>query len=506
MKRLLRKRWFRITAVIVLAAGILLAIAIALTNRRGAEELQRELAAARAAGMPLTRAELDADLPPPGRNAALHGILHEWESALVHPMDPAAEKVLAVFAPFRKPSWEEAWRRPDKPRDHLSYRDRKLLKSAPPIAGPPLPDLPKGSAHFWLMPKSDGYGQDPVSFLAEFERRHGPLIERLQHDLTALPEVRRPLPAASPLASDVLHDRLVRRCAPIQSALALRAEAALQTGQPGLAADTIVLSLNLGTALGSRGPQGVSAMRDGLQAAIRPLKPGIARHQWRPQDLDRIAAALQAMDPRRAVQRDIAASVLMVSLWEQWKHDRHDFRNQAQLAIGSDDFRVLESEFVREGGGYLSPGGLFDWNAAEVLAITRECRALAIAPGPLLPWWTAGRRMEEDFYSMDRSRRGAKRYFLISQPTAAGALTSGARTCSVRDQTLAACALEKYYAEHRTYPAALPPGVPLDPLLDKPFHYRPDPEQGFLLYSPGPNGIDEGGKHILGKRCDDWTW
>ena len=42
---------------------------------------------------------------------------------------------------------------------------------------------------------------------------------------------------------------------------------------------------------------------------------------------------------------------------------------------------------------------------------------------------------------------------------------------------------------------ALLPAVPVDPYSGKPLVYRLDPK-GFVLYSVGPNGRDDGGVHF----------
>jgi hypothetical protein len=67
------------------------------------------------------------------------------------------------------------------------------------------------------------------------------------------------------------------------------------------------------------------------------------------------------------------------------------------------------------------------------------------------------------------------------------------------------CALQQFYINHRQqqqqYPTsldALIPSIlnetPIDPMSGKTWNYRPsDNLQGFLLYSVGKNGVDEGG-------------
>ena len=65
---------------------------------------------------------------------------------------------------------------------------------------------------------------------------------------------------------------------------------------------------------------------------------------------------------------------------------------------------------------------------------------------------------------------------------------------------LSGMAVRCFYLEHGTYPANLADlmpnyldAMPLDPFGGKPLHYRRT-SQGFLLYSVGPDGIDDDGK------------
>jgi hypothetical protein len=92
---------------------------------------------------------------------------------------------------------------------------------------------------------------------------------------------------------------------------------------------------------------------------------------------------------------------------------------------------------------------------------------------------------------------------------------------STTDQAFIACALERYFLAHRTYPERLEDLVPtnavrtpVDIIDGKPLHYRKETKNSYLLYSIGWNGTDEGGKaaidfkqqlhHLLEKG--DWVW
>ncbi len=99
-------------------------------------------------------------------------------------------------------------------------------------------------------------------------------------------------------------------------------------------------------------------------------------------------------------------------------------------------------------------------------------------------------------------------------------------TEAVRRQALTACALERFYLQHQSYPAslseltpALLPAVPADPMDDKPLRYRQTSDGRYMLWSIGFDGKDDGGKVNIGSReypspwdlyrrtyQGDWTW
>lgn len=100
--------------------------------------------------------------------------------------------------------------------------------------------------------------------------------------------------------------------------------------------------------------------------------------------------------------------------------------------------------------------------------------------------------------------------------------TGRAAEKTVRAQTLmklaeAACALERYHLAHGEFPEKLEQlspqfiaTVPLDPMVNQPFHYRRTDDGWFLLYSVGLNGTDDGGEMKSDDKKDkddkDWPW
>lgn len=91
----------------------------------------------------------------------------------------------------------------------------------------------------------------------------------------------------------------------------------------------------------------------------------------------------------------------------------------------------------------------------------------------------------------------------------------------VRSLAVTAIALQRYRLRHGQFPAGLSaltpeilPSVPLDPVDHKPLRYHLDPDATFLLYSIGPDGVDNGGdpkpatetKTYSWQKGRDWVW
>jgi hypothetical protein len=91
------------------------------------------------------------------------------------------------------------------------------------------------------------------------------------------------------------------------------------------------------------------------------------------------------------------------------------------------------------------------------------------------------------------------------------------------NQSMIACAIERYRSTHASYPLSLGALVPLylaavphDVINGQPYHYRLKPDGSYLLYSVGWNETDDGGTVVLDKndpqhhRIDydqgDWVW
>ncbi len=97
-----------------------------------------------------------------------------------------------------------------------------------------------------------------------------------------------------------------------------------------------------------------------------------------------------------------------------------------------------------------------------------------------------------------------------------------ARAAVYIDHSILACGLERYRLGRGKYPETLAELAPLycgnaphDVMTGEPYRYRVLPDGGYLLYSVGSNGVDDGGKIVViskpwGNSVDadqgDWVW
>lgn len=88
-----------------------------------------------------------------------------------------------------------------------------------------------------------------------------------------------------------------------------------------------------------------------------------------------------------------------------------------------------------------------------------------------------------------------------------------ARNQVYQDQAVIGVALALYRKKHGQYPATLGavvtpsvPGLPLDPFTGLDYLYRTVGSNDYLLYSPGPDGLDNGGLIRKKLTAGDWVW
>ncbi|MCW1914466.1 hypothetical protein OJ996_12835 [Luteolibacter sp. GHJ8] len=487
MKRLLAKKWFRISVRVSVGCLSLLVLAWMWFNWWAASRKRLAVAAATHAGLSLNLEDFSKDMPPPEQNFARQGIFKQWEDAYEQfrpnvPASPSSPR--GIYESFG-----------DTVFGSVFFKSRR---------GNPR------TAKFSRFPDDSPYGKTAESFLAEYDRRHGTVLEELRAGF-ALPYARRPfLPAAfsgdaSTLPS--LSEAFGMRLRSVSQGLALRAEAALETGDSAKAAESIEMILRLSEAMGSRGMFVSGLMQAvGIRTALMPLERGIREHRWTAADLDRIEAALRRFDIRRTMERAIRSEILMVHAVERLKSAPQPGQLGDPRAILEDYEGGDLLEWLLESRPHWLPDGFFDLSEAVILETTQQSSSAISSLRLGKDWWSAA----QDLRRQAEQRWGPGK-LASSFPVGAFGLEAAAHgTVEIR-LALAACALEKYKLQHGIYPEsldAIDSEVATDPFHGVLFRYFVK-DDAFRLYSLGPDGIDGGGVSApmkSDKTQDDWVW
>ncbi len=483
MKRAMQKKWFRILVRTVVIGLTLLVLAVAIFNWWAAGQKKGAIARARAAGLPLTVEEFTADMPPDGENFARSGIVRTLEDEYAvrtnGEVDPASAK-----GRFQAVGDYDLMR--------ALNRNRKGKEQA---------------TDFSFLPENGAYGKTAESFLVEFDRRHSDLLGELRAGFH-LPHTRRrfvPEGFRGGVAWVDLSEGFGLDSRRFQDGMRLRAEAALITGDSAKAAESLEMMARMGETVASRGMM-VSTLIEfvSLRDMRPPLKQGIQGRRWTEGDLDRISAALSRCDLREDVRRGIESEILMVQVWEGLNEERARF-SPKQFSYDIDGGNAPVTEWILEKGRGLIPRGFFDLCAAGVANRVIESSAVVKEPGPVLRWWNEAERMRQTYDAKGKLGRLTHTF-----PGGAVVLRNASHALVNLQLDLAACEIERYRLAHGHYPEsldALPNKAGIDPLHGTPFRYE-RLDDGFRLYSIGPDGVDDGGEEESGSQIErkDWVW
>jgi hypothetical protein len=194
----------------------------------------------------------------------------------------------------------------------------------------------------------------------------------------------------------------------------------------------------------------------------------------------------------------------MVQVWEGLNEDRERFSpKQFSSYIDSDSLGV--SEWILEKGRAWIPGGFFDLCAAGAVNRSIEGSAVATDPGAILHWWEAAKKMRQTY-----DAKGKLGKLTHTFPSGAVLLRNGSHALVNLQLDIAACEIERYRLSQGHYPESLdllPNKAGIDPLHGTPFRYERS-DDGFHLYSIGPDAVDDGGKEESGSPIErkDWLW
>jgi len=302
-----------------------------------------------------------------------------------------------------------------------------------------------------------------------------------------------------------------------QRQLALHLRSAALVHDQGRVRDTALIMLRFSEAGSKHALVGclVSLALHGI--ALEAMHDSIGRDAWSEPDLLELQRRLVAFDDLQNVEHGLASEALALFQTAAWLHAQPT--NLAEMIVSSDlsevGWRVWLWKLYYHS---LAAYGPIGWHDANVSYWTD--RSLdGLGPAEPTAWLTAGDRYSRvskeargNWYDEDGKTLfwlNPRRFIgAIAMPNIGNLFTAGAQNLFHRRCLIIGATLERYRLRHGRYPESLEvvqselaPFKPMDPARPgKLPGYRLEPT-GYLLWSAGDDGRDDGG--AVEK---DWRW
>ncbi len=302
----------------------------------------------------------------------------------------------------------------------------------------------------------------------------------------------------------------------------VRSVARLMTKDRAGAFEDMMTSTRLGETPRTEGYVISQLVRIAVHAfGLRAFAEGLAEHAWSDAQLREYQQFQAGLDFRDVILHGLQTEQTMIQLeLEELKHHRSVSEFDRLFSSDSsndtsDDLYPLAFRF--------GPAGWFDQN--RVLMARNFLWAVDRMKSSRLGF-LSGPAMDEHLLQMKAESSqhfAAYSYYFIRLAPALKGFCSRSGGAEVRRQlAVTACALERYWLQHREYPTALSAlvpeflaEVPVDPLhpgaskdSSAPLTYRRTDDGWFTLYSFGENQRDDGGVfREKGSAVElDWVW
>lgn len=304
----------------------------------------------------------------------------------------------------------------------------------------------------------------------------------------------------------------------------VRTLVAVNENHPDLALDEIKVVLKINGGLRQE-PMLMSGMlaSDIFQNQMRGIWEGLNRHVWTDSQLNEIQLILNKVDFVADFQLCIRgeATGYDIPYMDYFHNHREDaaalsihHRLARNIGIYSDPWIWSANKIAFK----LLPNGTFDLTKARTVSFIMRAAKEVIDS-------EAHRIYPEKVNGLKTQIESLSQYsipnYLIKRCILQGYdfLINFSEAQSLADESIIACALERYRLAHGAYPATLddltpysPKPLPHDIFSGEPYHYKLQPDGKFLLYSVGWNEVDDGGviAYSVGStpaiKQGDWVW
>ncbi len=305
--------------------------------------------------------------------------------------------------------------------------------------------------------------------------------------------------------------------------LGLRSSSELAQGQPEAALQDILLALRLADSLRQE-PRWPAHTHRGfmLMFCLQPIWEGLTEHRWTESQLSTLQERLAHMDLVQDFQRGLRGETLT---WMNLADQFLAFRDRKRSPLAD---RLADAEGVDRFWIWLArtayPTG---WLYQDKVWLCRTYQNHSASLQNPRHYASAEQQWREELH---RVTDPVLAVFVVPgmRHLCRDGVAQGLFLDTAFRQASVACALERWRAAHGQYPASLEalvpaalqqlPQDPLDPTGGS-FKYRSTPGGGFVLYSVGLDGVDNGGRSSPGSTVwgglenlfpnlhqGDWVW
>lgn len=275
-------------------------------------------------------------------------------------------------------------------------------------------------------------------------------------------------------------------------ALHARGIAAVETGEPGVARESIAMSMQLGRLGPTKGVIGVLISDGAERRASHIAEQGIHAGIWTNEDLDWILHRFDKPGARRELQEALEAEAIAMM-------------QRIELAMGHGggfDMKVVGEKYagLKSFLRRIAPDGWYDLNRALVLRLGQPTLELAGGNEQYREMWRRSEDVEE-LVGRDSETFSPSRYQVAMLYPRVSRYVRRSMELEMRHRLLrTACAIELHRREHGAVPHELQDlvpeylaEVPTDLVDGNPVRYRDELEGAFVLYMIGLDGVDNGG-------------
>ncbi len=515
LKRCWQKRWLRRLTWTVVTLTTLIASLYAWVNWSGARQLRNVEAMLKAEGETLDFREMMNEPVPEAENFCAIPLLKDI--ALV------VDKDESKGAPGENRKRLEAMKLPSSGKDGVrppKYANAAMGKHADFKAWA---DFLRKDGSFSMPMEPGDAARDVLAALSKYDA----IVQELAAGLNRpkaqwTPEWQtRDLPEM--LIS--LHQPHYSSVLAVARSLSLRVDAAAQAGDADKAHQAALIlarfnqaSLNEPCLIGLLvGTSGAAILHDAIWELF-------AAHAGNAEDFARLEAALTALDFRRSALLAFRSEMAMgvnVALCMKRKPE-----NIRKMTGGLQNDQADDGIFSHSPERAIA-SGYFDASAAVIAE--NEFKYI-IKPLKEKGWQAAyqsSQELEKLLDDMKSSVFTHRSYILLKlmAPALNSFISHFIYTDALVNQSIIACALERYRIEKGSYPDSLDAvkladgkPLPLDPINEKPMGYRKSADGKYTLWSVGFDGKDDGGKRTLNEKkpentqfhkadyVGDWVW